>query len=85
MSVQRLTPNPDWQPVGKNFYRQKAGELHAETAQSALTVIFQIGHWWSNQHHLDCFRYSQSSVPGQFVSISLRPVFRIVATVVVIT
>ena len=23
----------------------------------------QIADWWSDQHQLDCFRYSQSSVP----------------------
>ena len=23
-----------------------------------------MGHWWSDQHHLDFFKYSQSSIPG---------------------
>ena len=32
--------------------------LHAETAQSALTVILKLVMWWSDQRHLDCFKYS---------------------------
>ena len=32
--------------------------LYAETAQSALTVILKLVMWWSDQCHLDCFRYS---------------------------
>ena len=32
--------------------------LHAETAQSALTVILKLIMWWSDQGHLDCFKYS---------------------------
>ena len=32
--------------------------------QSALT----IGHQWSDQHHLDCFKYSWSLVPGSVFS-----------------
>ena len=40
-----------WRPWGKSFYREKAAEggvrgeggmLHAETAQSSLTVIFKL-------------------------------------------
>ena len=33
--------------------------------QSALT----IGHQWSDQHHLDCFKYSWSLVPGSVFSL----------------
>ena len=32
--------------------------LHAETAQSALTVILKLVMRWSDQWHLDCFKYS---------------------------
>ena len=80
MSVQRLTPNPDWQPVGKNFYRQKAGELHAETAQSALTVIFTLITDGLNSLVLIVQLILQFQ--GQFVSTSLRPVLGTVAACV---
>ena len=33
--------SPHRQSVGKSFYRQREG-LHAERAQSALTVIFKL-------------------------------------------
>ena len=39
-SVQRSVPLPG-QPVGESFYRHREG-LHAETAQSALTVILKL-------------------------------------------
>ena len=32
--------------------------LHIETAQSALTVVLKLVLWWSDHHHLDCFKYS---------------------------
>ena len=31
--------------------------LHAEIAVSSDSHL-EIGHWWSDQHHLDCFKYS---------------------------
>ena len=63
-SVQRLTsPHPPAQTsrglgVGESINRVRGGGLHAETAQSSLNSHLQIGHQWSDQHHLDCFRYS---------------------------
>ena len=44
------------QQVGKSFYRLREG-LHAETAQSALTVILKLVIQWTDQRHLDCFKY----------------------------
>ena len=38
--------------------------LHAETAQSALTVVLRLVTWWTDQCHLDCFRCSNSSIPA---------------------
>ena len=32
--------------------------LHMERAESALTVILKLVLQWSDQHHLDCFKYS---------------------------
>ena len=55
--VQRPTPpSPDNQ--GARAFVDRGRGLHAETAQPALTVILKIGHRWSDQCHLDCFRYS---------------------------
>ena len=42
--------------------------LYAETALSALTVILNSVIQWSDQHHLDCFEYSQSLVPRSICS-----------------
>ena len=50
------------QPGGKSFYRCREG-LCAERAQAALTVILKLVTWSSDKHHLDCFKYSYSSVP----------------------
>ena len=40
------------------------GVLHAVLSNSHL----QIGYQWSDQHHLECFRYSSSSAPGSSCS-----------------
>ena len=56
MSVQRPSFPADEQRV--RAFIDRGTELYAKTAQSALTVIFKIGHRWSDQQHLDCFRYS---------------------------
>ena len=32
--------------------------LYVKTAGSALTVILKLGIQWSDQCHLDCFRYT---------------------------
>ena len=56
-------PAPPHQSGGKSFCRQREG-ANAETAQSALAVILKLIMRRCDQHHLDCFKYSQSSVPG---------------------
>ena len=57
--VQGLTPPPLTisGQESKSFYRWREG-LHAKTAQSALTVTLKLVMQWSNQCHLDCFKYS---------------------------
>ena len=55
--------------------------LHVETTQSALTVILKL----VMRHHLDCFKYSSSSVSGSVSSHSLRPVLGIVAAYLIAT
>ena len=53
-SVQRLTL-PNWQSVGKNFYRQRDGVACRNSTVSSDSHL-QIGHGWSDQSHLDCFK-----------------------------
>ena len=59
---------------GKMFYREK---WRGATTCRNSTVIsdshFQTGHQWSDQHHLGCFRYSYSSVPGAICSHLFAP------------
>ena len=52
--------SPHWQPVGKSFYRQKEGAACRKSRVSSHSHL-QIGHQWSDQHHLGCFRYSSRS------------------------
>ena len=59
--------------------------LDAEIAQSVLTIILNLVRLWSDQCHLDCFKYSNLQFQDQFVSMSLRPVLRIVAAYVMAT
>ena len=48
--------SPDqWQPVGQELLWTEGGGLHAEIAISSDSRL-QIGHGWSDQHHLGCFR-----------------------------
>ena len=55
--VQRPTP-----PTNNQWARGRGRWQHAETAQSARTVILKSVIRWSDQHHLDYLGYSQSSV-----------------------
>ena len=50
---------------GKSFYRRRE---RAETAQAALTGILKLVMQWSDQWHLDCFKYSESLVPESVFS-----------------
>ena len=51
-----LNPHPtDNQGVGAFIDRGRG--LHAERAVSSDSHL-EINHQWSDQHHLDCFRYS---------------------------
>ena len=67
--VQRPTPSR-WQSGGKNFYRQREGAPCRNSTVSPDNHL-EIGHRWCDQHHLDCFKYSQSSVPGSVCSLRL--------------
>ena len=53
--VQRLTlqPNNQW----ARAFIDRGRKLHSETAVSSASHL-EIGHGWSDQHHLDCFKYS---------------------------
>ena len=54
--VQTLTPLPR-QSGGKSFYRQREGATCRSSTVSSDSHL-EIGHQWSDQRHLDCFRYS---------------------------
>ena len=53
------SPQPDNQ--GERAFLDREG--HMQKQQLALTVILKLVMWWSDQRHLDCFKYSYSSVP----------------------
>ena len=56
--VQRPTL-PSLTVSGARAFIDRRKVLHAETAQSALTISFTLtDHRWSEQHDLDCFKYS---------------------------
>ena len=57
MSVQRLMApkKPVGNQWGKSFYRQKEGATWRNSTVSSDSHL-QIGHWWSDQSHLNCFR-----------------------------
>ena len=53
LSKARPPPDNQW---ARAFIGEGRGLL-AETVQSALPVILKLVVWWSDQHHLDCFKY----------------------------
>ena len=54
--VQRPTP-PSADNQGARAFIDRRRGPHAETIVSSDRHL-EIGHRWSDQHHLDCFRYS---------------------------
>ena len=84
-SVQRSTPCADNQ-WGRSFFRQTVGGggwLHAETAQTALKVIFKLVIGGLTSVILIVLGTVNLWFQGRFVSTSLRPVLRTVAVHVV--
>ena len=70
----RKSPVSRWQQVLNAGLPGRTGGGGPQAAQPGLTAMLR----WSSasdQHYLDCFKHSQSSVPGQSVPISLGPVF----------
>ena len=53
--VQRLTL-PAYSREARAFI-DRGRQLHAKAAVSSDSHL-EIGHWWSDQHHSDCFKYS---------------------------
>ena len=64
---------------GQSFYRQREGATCRNSTVSSDSHL-ETGHWWSDLCHLDGFSILQFQ--GLFVSISLRPILRIVAACV---
>ena len=81
--VQRPTPPTDNQ-CARAFIGQGRG-LHAETAQSALTVILTLVIGGLIRVILIVLGTVNLQFQGRFVSISLRPALRIVAAYVMVT
>lgn len=53
-----LPPFPHPGPsVSKSFYRGREGDAIVETVVSCDSHL-KIGPRWSDQHHLNCFKYS---------------------------
>ena len=50
-------------PVGKSFWRLRKRATWRNSTVSSDSHL-KIGQQWSDQHGLDCFKYSWSSVPG---------------------
>ena len=70
--------------MDKRFYRQRERGLCVKIAVSADSHL-QIGHWWSDQLHLDCFKYSYSSVPGLVCPHFSRSILRTVVAYIMAT
>lgn len=43
--------------VGKSFYRQREGATCRNSTVSSNNDP-EIGHWWSDRSHFDCFKYN---------------------------
>ena len=74
-------PPPQQQSGGRSFRSQREGAAGRNSTASSDRRL-EIGHRWSDECHLDHFRYSWSSVPGLVCSRFLRPVLRMVAAFV---
>ena len=57
MSVQKWTPPSTDNQGGKNIYRLREGAICRNSTVHS-DDHFQVSHWWSDQLHLDCFKYS---------------------------
>ena len=80
-SVQRPIPpypTPPRQAEGESFYRHSGGQLHVETAQLSLTVIFKLVLSGLTSIILVVSGTVNLQFQGPFVPISLWPVFGIV-------
>ena len=53
-------PKADSPPIsqGARALIERGRGLHAEIIQSDFLKFLEIGHQWSDLHHLDCFRDS---------------------------
>ena len=51
-----LAPTPDNQATRAFIGGER--ELHVETVRSALTITLKLVMQWSDQRHLDCFKYT---------------------------
>ena len=61
-------PQPPPREWGESFYRQRGAVAICRNSTVISNSHLQIGHQWSDQHHLDCFQYHYSSGPGSLCS-----------------
>lgn len=69
-----------WQAGRESFYRQscRGGGTTCRNSTIISNSPLQLGHQWSDQHHLGCFKYSYS-IPGALVPNSLWSILGTVA------
>ena len=60
-------PSPQLANRGTSALIDRGRGLLAKTEVSSNSH-FEIDHQWSEQHHRDCFRHSESTVPGSLYS-----------------
>ena len=77
-------PPPPTDNQRARAFTDRGRGLHAETAESALTVIFKWSGSGLNSFILIVFSTVNLQFQGQFVPISLRPILRIVAAYVML-
>ena len=84
-SFQKLTPPPPTDSQGARAFTGEGRRLHAETAQSALTIILKLVIGGLTSVILIVSSTVSLQFLGWFVPISLRPVLGIVAAYVMAT
>ena len=73
-----------WEWRDKSFYRQRE-RVACRNSRVNADHHLEIGHQWSDQLHLDCFKYSYSSVLGFVCFHFSRSIFRSVAAYIMAT
>ena len=73
--------SPTWSSLGKSVHRWSEGATYRNSMTSSDSHL-EIGHWWSDQHHLMVLSTVNVQFHGWPIPLSLRPIFRLVAAYV---